>query len=96
MEADLRFVALMVKEWPADPPVDRVRLDRDGEICFEASNPENGDEYPIHDFFPAVNQMLGEGKPHPCFVESTNDRVLGKTYTHEQWQQAREELLKED
>lgn len=89
MRKDLVYIAFHVTEWPDGP--DTVRLDHDGEICFE--NNQTGDEYSEHDFYPE-GQLYPAQCPHRSFQPPSEGAKVGGDYHRDEWEAAREVLPK--
>ncbi len=84
MNRDLQYIALQLTEWPSNE-LTIVRLDADGEICFEQGTT-------AHDFYPEDTEYHFITSPHPDFVPS-GSQGIGHEYTRQEWEQARTELL---
>ena len=70
---DLEFIRSVVKEWPSDAST--VRLDIDGEFCFEVTNCQ-------HDFYPDdIEAAKSAFIPKGGFYMDT-----GAGYTRSQWE----------
>lgn len=70
---DLEFLEIVVRDWPEG--AEAVRLDKDGEVCFEGGGcvdydfyPENGADY---------------------YVPYGHMPVMGKPYSKEDWENER-------
>lgn len=77
MNKDLNYLAHHVTDWPA--PARYVRLDRDGEICFDTH---------CDDFFPE-----GRHTRHPCFIPDEGTTKVGRDYPRAEWEAARQSLF---
>ena len=80
MHPDLEWLARNVSDWPEG--AERIRLDRDGEVCFSGAKID--DEF---DFYADDKALVKE-----IFRKSNTGGLTGLLYSHCRWLQARKDL----